>query len=110
MSTKLIQLRSGQFLIGFCTMGDDGSLTIEEPFEIVIETVPRRDGQGMEPRAGMFPYCMMSADRIFSFSADQIQLSPREADPNCAENYRRVTGGITTATAAPAKPGILLKG
>ncbi len=109
MTTKLIQLRTGQFIIGDCEVGDDGSITVTDPFEVVIETIPRRDGQGMEPRAGMFPYCLMSENRVFEFSKDQIQMSPRDADRNCADNWRRVTGGVVTASEIPKK-GILLQG
>lgn len=109
MATKLLQLRTGQFIIGDCETSDDGSITVTDPFEIIIETIPRRDGQGMEPRAGMFPYCMMSDSRVFEFSKDQIQMSPREADRNCADNWRRVTGGVVTASEMPKK-SILLQG
>lgn len=109
MATKLFQLRSGQFIIGDCETGDDGSVIVINPFEVIIETIPRRDGQGMEPRAAMFPYCLMSENRTFEFSKDQIQMSPREADRNCSENWRRATGGVVTASEVPKK-SILLQG
>jgi len=108
---QLLQLRSGQFLIGACEVGDDGTVQITDPFEVVIE--PVRTPQGVIPQAGMFPYAMMAKNRTFKFEKDQIQMSPCEPDDNCANNWAQATGGITRASALDlpeTKGGLLLQG
>jgi hypothetical protein len=103
---QLIQLRTGQFIIGACETGDDGTVKISDPFEITIE--PQQTPQGIVPRAGMFPYAMMSKTRAFSFSKDQIQLSPCEPDDNCATNWTEATSNVKVAS--PEESSLLLKG
>ena len=103
---QLIQLRTGQFLIGSCETGDDGIVKITNPFEIVIE--PEHTPQGIMPRAGMFPYAMMSKVRSFSFSKDQLQLNPCDADDNCSKNWTQATSSIAIPTSNDSR--VLLKG
>jgi len=111
---KLIQLTSGQFLIGDVQEGDDGSVTINEPFEVSIQPMQTPDGQ-VVPQAAMFPFAMMSKTREFKFAASAIQLSPLDADDNCTANWRKATTGLVEASAMdmppnPTKGGVLLQG
>lgn len=111
---KLIQLMSGQFLIGDVEEGDDGAVQISEPFEVSIQPMQTPDGQ-VVPQAAMFPFAMMSKTRDFTFKKDAIQLGPLDADDNCTQNWRKATSGLVEAAATdlppdPTKGGILLKG
>ena len=103
---QLIQLRTGQFLIGGCESGDDGTVKVNDPFEITIE--PTQTEEGIVPRAGMFPYAMMSKNRSFTFTKDQIQLSPCDADDNCTQNWLQATSNVKLPT--PQESELLLKG
>jgi hypothetical protein len=111
---QLIQLASGQFLIGDVQAGDDGVVKISEPFEVSIQPMQGPDDQ-VVPQAAMFPFAMMSKTREFEFKASSIQLGPIDPDDNCANNWRQATSGLTMASASdmpadPTKGGLLLKG
>ena len=111
---KLIQLASGQFLIGDVEEGDDGKIQISDPFEVSIQPMQTPDGQVL-PQAAMFPFAMMSKTRDFTFKKEAVQLGPLDADDNCTQNWRKATTGLVEAAATdlppdPTKGGILLQG
>lgn len=116
-NVKLIQLQTGQFLVGDVEAGDDGLVKINDPLEVSIQ--PVQTPQGVQPQVGMFPYAPFAKERSFTFEADQIQLSPCEPEDNCANHWRQATSGITAASAADLPPdpgsketksGLLLQG
>lgn len=114
-NVKLIQLSTGQFLVGDVETGDDGSVTIGEPLETTIQ--PVQTPQGVQPQVGMFPYAPFAKDRSFTFKAEQIQLGPIDPEDNCANHWRQATSGIQAASAADMPPdpketksGLLLQG
>lgn len=109
---KVIQLKTGQFLVGDCETGDNGAVQITDPFEIIVE--PVQTAQGIQPQAGMLPYAMMVKNRVFNFTAEQIQLAPSDVDDNCANHWAQATGGVVRAAATDVpgttQSGLLLQG
>lgn len=101
---NLIQLRSGQFLIGDCSQGDDGTIKIKDPFEVVITPQQHPQTGQVIPQAGMFPYALMCKDREFTFKPDQIQMDPATPDEKCAEMWLQQTTGIQMAAAGDMPP------
>jgi len=90
---KLIQISTGQILIGNITETTDGSLTIKDPFEVSIQPMQGPNGQ-MIPQAAMFPFAMMSKSREFTFKNESIVFGPQEADDGCSKNWIEATTGI----------------
>lgn len=101
-NVKIIQLQTGQFLVGDCDLGDDGTVVIKEPFEVTLQ--PVQTPQGVQPQVGMFPYAPFINSREFTYTADQIQLNPAEADENCANYWRQATSGLAMAKAGDLPP------
>ena len=106
---KLIQLMSGQFLIGDVQEGDDGKIQIKDPFEVSIQPMQTPDGQ-VVPQAAMFPFAMMSKTREFEFPASSVQLGPLNADDNCTQNWRKATSGLVEAGPGDLPPDPATKG
>lgn len=84
---QLIQLRTGQFLVGEIRKLDNG-LEINQPFEIT--TIEGDKG----PLYQMHPYAAFARERLFFFSPTQVQLQPTALDQNCADHWRRATGRL----------------
>lgn len=114
-NVQLIQLQTGQFLVGDVEAGDDGTITIKEPLETSIQ--PVQTPNGVQPQVGMFPYAPFAKEPVFTFRKDQVQLGPIEPEENCANHWRQATSGIKAASAADMPPdptetksGLLLQG
>lgn len=116
---KLIQLASGQFLVGDVQAGDDGSIQIKDPMEVTIQPMQDPNTGQVMPQAAMFPFALMSKDRDFTFQKESIQLGPLDPDDSCANSWRKSTSGLVEANAGdlpphpsddPTKGGILLNG
>lgn len=114
-NVKLIQLQSGQWLVGDVEVGDDGTVTIDQPLEVALE--PVQTSKGIGPQIGMFPYALFAAERKFSFESSKVQVGPIEPDERCANHWRTVMSGLVTASASDMPPeptqtksGLLLQG
>jgi len=101
---KIIMISTGQFLIGHLEF-KEGVAFLTDPFEIMIQ--PTADEMGnMVPQVGMFPFCLMSKDRTFTFDVSSILTGPQEPDEQCRSHYLKSTSKITIPT--PAEQSILL--
>jgi hypothetical protein len=98
---KIVMLKTGQFLIGKFQKIED-SITIEDPFEVMINPTADRDGN-LVPQVGMFPFCLMSKDRTFGFNWSDIVTGPLEPDDQCKMHYVKSTSRIEIPTPEQAR-------
>lgn len=99
---KIVMLKTGQFIIGKYQEITSTQIEIEDPFEIMINPTADQHGN-LVPQVGMFPFCLMSVERKFVFSKEDIVTGPQEPDEQCASHYRKSTSKIEIPTPEQAK-------
>jgi len=112
---KIINIRSGESLIGSCTTTDD-TITIDKPCNIQIQPVQDPSNPGGPPVAGiaMIPYMPFIKDSTFTFKISELNWGPKEPQDEIGQDYKtKVLGSkIQSARASDmpppgAKPGLI---